>query len=767
MLLASTRKLRTRSPLAFCLVAAAISLACSLLIGAVRLDSAQAGDDARTANSEAPQERGKDQTPNKRADGDRGVDGETKIVGGRVIDETGAPVTGARLWLRLRYQPPRAVEGTTDEFGRFELKFPADWISPRRTGGSWTIWAYAPGHSIATESPYQVIYGTSEKEVEIKLAAQSNTRFKVLMPSGEPLAGAVVQPQNYKTMVGYDSVPEEMLSAVSARTDADGIATLPAIQPEPLFRVQVVSEKFGKQALRVDRDAAEAVRDIRLRETAKIEGRLVGERQEWLRGVRVNMATDSQDEWNDTRGQAKAVTDDDGRFDVPVIASGGPLHLYVNLDPALPVRPRLNDNLHLEPGESLKLEIPLVPAPKVHGKVLAKSNGKPIANAEISLGYGGFQQSDHVVTDEHGRFEGRALPGPVRAHIIYLPDGYVQLGSPWAEPYEVPTGVEEFELPTIEVVGTHKLSGRLVGAKDQPLQDVQVMAVDGGRRYGSTKTDSEGRFTMNVPDGVETAIEIYSRERGQEPVTVVTQDPLVVRYTAGESAQAVDAEREKKADVTLVGRVLSSGKPLARVKLILSRYIAVEPPRALANPSRARQGTTMHSLHVASAETDGDGRYRLAGLKAGDSYQIEVKPPFLAADPAWQHQLPYIPKLPDNAQGEVDLPDMKLRKLTQTLAGKVVDPDGKPVVGATVSAMLRDGITSIARIARSGPAPWTETDQEGRFKLQQLPDEPLAIMAYIRPKAGGPIRFPAKVNVELNQQDIRILLDPSLTEEEE
>jgi hypothetical protein len=101
------------------------------------------------------------------------------------------------------------------------------------------------------------------------------------------------------------------------------------------------------------------------------------------------------------------------------------------------------------------------------------------------------------------------------------------------------------------------------------------------------------------------------------------------------------------------------------------------------------------------------------------------------------------------------------------LAGKVVDPDGNSVAGAQVSAMLRDGHTSLSRTSTAGPPPWTETDKEGRFKLQQLPDEPLTIMAYIRTKGGGQIRFPAKVNVELNQQDIRIVLDPSLVEEEE
>lgn len=98
----------------------------------------------------------------------------------------------------------------------------------------------------------------------------------------------------------------------------------------------------------------------------------------------------------------------------------------------------------------------------------------------------------------------------------------------------------------------------------------------------------------------------------------------------------------------------------------------------------------------------------------------------------------------------------------------MVDPDGKPVEGATVSAQLREGSVFLPRLLMSAPPPWTETDQEGRFKLQQLPDEPLAIMAYIRrSKEGGPIRFPANVNAEMNQQDIRIVLDPSLVEEEE
>lgn len=292
-------------------------------------------------------------------------DAKVRVVRGHVVDAAGMPVGGARLWLPLRYEPRRVAEATSDKDGRFELKFPTDWVSPRWVGSSWTIWAFAPGHGIATQSPYEVVRGNSEEEVELKLAPHSNTRFRILTPAGEPLAGAVVQPLNYKTTVGYDLVPEEMLSYMSARTDADGIATLSAMRLKPLFRVQIVSDPFGKQAIRVDRDLEQPVRDIRLREVARIEGRLVGERKEWLRGVRLAFTVGNQDEWTQTEGEARAVTDENGHFEIPVIASGGPLRTYVMLDPSLPVRPRLNDNFFLAAGETMKLEIPLVSAPKV------------------------------------------------------------------------------------------------------------------------------------------------------------------------------------------------------------------------------------------------------------------------------------------------------------------------------------------------------------------------------------------------------------------
>lgn len=222
------------------------------------------------------------------------------------------------------------------------------------------------------------------------------------------------------------------------------------------------------------------------------------------------------------------------------------MHTYVRLDPSLPVRPRLSENAWVAAGETLRLEIPLVTAVKVHGRVQTKDGRRPVANAEISLGYGSFRQSDNVVTDQDGRFEGRALAGLVRAYVIVPPDGYVQLGEPWAESYKVPADAEEFELPTIEVVRTHKVAGRLIDDNGEALAATQVLAIGKNRRYAVTVTDSEGRFAMNVPEGVETRIEVWKDERGPQPVTVVEREPLVIRLSGNSPSQAAEAEHKQK-----------------------------------------------------------------------------------------------------------------------------------------------------------------------------------------------------------------------------
>lgn len=166
-------------------------------------------------------------------------------------------------------------------------------------------------------------------------------------------------------------------------------------------------------------------------------------------------------------------------------------------------------------------------------------------------------------------------------------------------------------------------------------------------------------------------------------------------------------------------------------------------------------------MEYVTVTTDQDGRYLVAGLEPGDGYRFAIKTRDGSAAPDWVYQLPYIQKLhEEQAEGIVELPTANLLGSNHSLSGVVVDPDGQPVSGITVSASLKGG-RSLAR-RDNGAQHWTETDQAGQFQLEQLTDEAIELMAYKRNPAGGTILFPARIEALRNQTDIRIVLDPRL-----
>ncbi|MCX7427398.1 MAG: hypothetical protein NTW96_17425, partial [Planctomycetia bacterium] len=70
------------------------------------------------------------------------------------------------------------------------------------------------------------------------------------------------------------------------------------------------------------------------------------------------------------------------------------------------------------------------------------------------------------------------------------------------------------------------------------------------------------------------------------------------------------------------------------------------------------------------------------------------------------------------------------------------------------------------RSSPDGPRRLTEkpTGKDGRFTIRQLPNLPLALMAYIGPPPktnDHSMRFSAAVDTEPGQTDARIVLDPN------
>ena len=208
------------------------------------------------------------------------------------------------------------------------------------------------------------------------------------------------------------------------------------------------------------------------------------------------------------------------------------------MDPALRVLPRIPD-VEVQPGAIARVEVRLEKTVRVRGVVRASDTGNVVAGAKILIGHGARNEGETGISDLQGRFELDTLSGDVTVQVLSTPDSFVQVGDdPLQKRYQVPAGIDTFDLPPIDVVHGVKLHGRLVNAADQPLANVAVYAdaASGNRLYGFGSTGPDGGFTMMVPSGIPLKYR-YSFVQGGAPKGVVPvgeprtvrENPLVLR----------------------------------------------------------------------------------------------------------------------------------------------------------------------------------------------------------------------------------------------
>lgn len=405
---------------------------------------------------------------------------------------------------------------------------------------------------------------------------------------------------------------------------------------------------------------------------------------------------------------------------------------------------------------SYELRLDLPPARELTGRVVGAGSQHGLAGVMViwtnaADGTTADFVSSHAISDAQGQYRLPVAAGPGKIKLLGEAAGFFidnRRSDPRGESGQSTHAVDvpqsgPIEPLVIDVSRGLVIRGAVTDAVGAPAREILVAA---SRDIPITSpavrvlTDADGRFEIAGLDPRE-PYWLSAIGAGLAGFGAVTGEPghSVAR------AREVEINLDLKPALTLVGRVLFDGQPQAGVELTLLRH-----------DQRGHR-----ELHAVA--TDADGRYRLSGLKPGDSYSVEVEPPFPALDASWRHQWPHVVKLPETAPDELALPEMNLVALTQSLAGVVVDPDGRPVVGARVTAMRRKngGAINYASPSRRAQA-FTETDYAGRFELRELPDEPLSLVAHIY--TGKPFQLPAPVNAELNQQDVRIVLAPTRKE---
>jgi hypothetical protein len=470
-----------------------------------------------------------------------------RTIRGKVVDEAGKPVADADVWLSAYCGPPgakaRVQHVKSDSQGQFTVEVPPAWVTQNVPDSSTTIWACGAGRQLGTKHGQQFTFEGDPSDLVIRLKPATDTSFVVLDPAGQPLTGALVQPY----YIIYEPTPEEVLRHIEARTDSEGRAKFPAVGRETLHEVRVITQNLGIQIQRYSDPEypLPAKQTIHLRPVGTIKGRVLADKPEWARGMRMLFATEKMinaPPWL-TEGFADVESDEQGRFVVPVIADGRLDFRGLIVDDKLPVRPQIPQFIDVEADATTELPLSMALLVPVRGSIRAKDSGAPISGAKIRMHYGAGPQYANSVSDAHGKFTARVLPGRVQLHASYNQEKYVQRGSVSCN---VPEQTEGFELPTLEVTPTKSFAGRLIDESGRPVANagVYILVKEDNRIYGSGTSDSNGQFHLDgVPATIDTAKAKYEANLETDPTRrnlaaeVTGTNPLILRVKTGSRAE--------------------------------------------------------------------------------------------------------------------------------------------------------------------------------------------------------------------------------------
>ena len=456
-------------------------------------------------------------------------------ITGQIIDDKKIGIAGAEVALvaydvangGLAKQGRVIATTVADPLGNYSLKLPAEESDQRKFGA---VWAKAKGHVAARSNWSTVIAALPERKAELKLAETAGIRVRVVDAAGKPLSGAKLSPISVGVPrgVGYP-LPKEWEEQSTAITDADGNALMPHIDPESLKGLDLIPPgdmgvlRYGLNYFLNVRPTSGQF-EFQLPETGSITGQLVVATGSALpENLMLTLKSFSRP-FSNSMGIVTVPVASDGKFHVDKIAVGR-LFVPAFLPENQPLRADVPAQIDVEANKELKIQIPIEPGVKIHGRVQKSDTQEGVPEFPVVVLYGqtiSNRSADfewlkfELETDANGQFACFVPPGPIDVQTTLRIEGYSsahswlpqdQRGNFGGMRFVVPAG-ETYDLGIYNLSRNVGIKGNVVDMQNQPLVDWSVYGFPNIPEFrqdatmnsmGGVHTDKEGNFNGSYP----------------------------------------------------------------------------------------------------------------------------------------------------------------------------------------------------------------------------------------------------------------------------
>lgn len=518
--------------------------------------------------------------------------------------------------------------------------------------------------------------------VDVRLSRRTDVTLTFLTTDKKPVAGVAISLQNVyspqtTSMPTRIWIPPGYNSPWSATTDANGVCTIPGLPQGAQAEFSVADERYAQLARRdevvLDTAGKTHADPIHLLPACTISG-VVTFAATGKPAPGIVVAADSSG-----AGFTQAVTAADGSYTVKQLRPGRcEVAIYPDDELLKSWTAKAVEQIILVAGSAKSaVNLSLIPGVMLTGTTIAADNGNPVAGVLVEIRGPAYPRDlnfdQSVETDANGTFKARVPPGQQLVYVASSTpaDGFGR-PSPDSKTIDIPEGQTasvEFRLPRVLMA---PVKGKVVDPDGNPVAGASV----------TTSSEDMPMLRMAITTGGDGTFQTMPMPRaGQLQIRARYKDLATSKALAVNRASHGDVvvQLEKNALASISGRVLDpQSQPIkgAEIELIIR--------------------TGRYAFGQGGGFTDEQGNYTVPSLWADAVYSIEAM-----RDGYGQASASDLRLQPGQT---TRVHDLTLYKRDSTIAGVLLDADGKPVAGTQINLNgPRTGYSSVT------------TDTNGQF----------------------------------------------------